>query len=126
MVAFLSTRVKSSDEDDWGKLKRVIKYLNGTKNLKLMLSADNVGIVNWFVDASYAIHNDCKGHTGAMLTLGSGAIASKSQKQKNNGKSSTEAELIAVDEALPQILWTRYFMEGQGSNIAENTSCQDN
>ena len=30
-VAFLSTRVKTPDEDDWGELKRVIKYLNGTK-----------------------------------------------------------------------------------------------
>ena len=44
-VAFLSTRVKSSDEDDWEKLNRVIKYLNGTKNLKLMLSADNLRTV---------------------------------------------------------------------------------
>jgi hypothetical protein len=30
-VAFLITRVKSLDEDDWGKLKQVLKYLNGTK-----------------------------------------------------------------------------------------------
>ena len=74
MVAFLSFKVKKPDEDDWGKLKRVVKYLNGTKNFKLMLSADNLCIVKWFVDASHAIHNDCKGHTGAMLTLGSGAI----------------------------------------------------
>ena len=31
-AVFLSTRLKSPDEDDWGKLKRVIKYLNATKN----------------------------------------------------------------------------------------------
>ena len=77
------------DEDDWGKLKRVIKYLNGPKNLKLMLSADNPGIIKWFIDASPAIHNDCKGCTCAMLTVGSGAITSISGKQKINGKSST-------------------------------------
>ncbi len=29
-VAFLTTRVKTPDEDDWGKLKRVLKYLNDT------------------------------------------------------------------------------------------------
>jgi hypothetical protein len=34
-VAFLTTRVKSPDKDDWGKLKPVLKYLNGTKYLKL-------------------------------------------------------------------------------------------
>ena len=44
-VAFLSTRVKKPDEDDWEKLKRVIKYLNGTKNLKLTLSAVDLSIV---------------------------------------------------------------------------------
>jgi len=29
-VAFLTTRVKEPDEDDWAKLKRVLKYLHGT------------------------------------------------------------------------------------------------
>ena len=38
VVAFLTTRVKSPDEDDWGKLKWVLTYLNGTKYLKLKLS----------------------------------------------------------------------------------------
>ena len=35
-----------------------IKKMNGTKDLKLTLSADNLGIIKWFVDALYAIHND--------------------------------------------------------------------
>lgn len=29
-VAFLTTRVKCPDKDDWGKLKRVLKYLHST------------------------------------------------------------------------------------------------
>jgi hypothetical protein len=29
-VSFLATRVKAPDEDDWGKLIRVLKYINGT------------------------------------------------------------------------------------------------
>ncbi len=29
-VSFLTTRVKKPNEDDWGKLKRVLKYLKGT------------------------------------------------------------------------------------------------
>ena len=57
-VTFLTTHVKSPDENDWGKLNRREKYLNGMINLKLMLSADNLGIIQCFVDASYAIHND--------------------------------------------------------------------
>jgi hypothetical protein len=44
-VAFLTTRVKSPDKDDRGKLKRVLKYLNGAKYLKLRLSMENMGML---------------------------------------------------------------------------------
>jgi len=57
-VAFLTTRVKSPDEDDWGKLKRVLKYLNGTKYLKLRLTMDNPGVLKWYVDGSHNTHWD--------------------------------------------------------------------
>ena len=69
-VAFLTTWVKNPAEDDWGKLKRVLKYLNGTKYLKLNLSVDNLGMLKWFVDGSHNVHWDCKGHGGAMFTMG--------------------------------------------------------
>ncbi len=46
-VAFLTTWVKVPDEDDWGKLKCVLKYLNGTRNLKLTLLADSLSILHW-------------------------------------------------------------------------------
>jgi hypothetical protein len=39
-VSFLTTRVQSPNENDWKKLKRILKYLNGTRNLKLMLCGD--------------------------------------------------------------------------------------
>ena len=34
-VAFLTTRVRSPDEDDWKKLKRMVQYLRATKGLFL-------------------------------------------------------------------------------------------
>ncbi len=43
-VVFLTTRVKSPDKDNWGKLKQVLKYLNGTKKLKLKLSVGDFGL----------------------------------------------------------------------------------
>lgn len=33
-VSFLTTRVKCPDEDDWGKLKRVLRYLKGTRYMR--------------------------------------------------------------------------------------------
>jgi hypothetical protein len=49
----------SLDEDDWGKLKRVLKYLNGTRRLKLTLSAKSLSILQWYVDASHQTHDNC-------------------------------------------------------------------
>ena len=87
-VAFLMTQVKCPDRDDWGKLQRVMRYLKGTKHLKLTLSVDNLSIVKWWIDASYLTHDDCRGHTGAMMSLGKGAIISFLKKQKLNMKNS--------------------------------------
>ena len=48
------------------------------------------------------------------MSVGKGAVYSTSIKQKNNTKSSTEAEVVLVVDVLPQILWTGYFLEAQG------------
>ena len=106
-------RVNEPDEDDWEKLKCALKYLNGKCKLSLTMMTDDIGIIKWYVDASYAIHDECHGHTGDMMTLGHEAVISFSQTQKLNAKSSIESELIGVDDALPQILRTRYFIKNQ-------------
>ena len=118
-LAFLTTRVKSPDEDNWGKLKRVLKYLNGTKYLKLNLSVDNLGLLKWFVDGSHNIHWDCKRHGGAMFTMGKGATCSYLQKVKLNTMSSTKAELVAGNMYMPEMLWTLYFVQSQGYGAEE-------
>jgi hypothetical protein len=126
VVAFLTTRVKRPDEDDWGKLKRLLKYLKGTKHMKLTLSVDTLSVIRWWVDASYNVHEDCRGHTGAMMSLGRGAPISFSRKQKLNVRSSCEGKLVGIDDALPLILWARYFIEAQGYTVEENILYQDN
>ncbi len=51
-VVFLTTRVKKSDIDDWGKLRRVLKYLKDTKYMKLTLTIDDLSMIRWWVGAS--------------------------------------------------------------------------
>jgi hypothetical protein len=118
--------VKKPDEDDWGKLKRLLRYLKGTKHMKLTLCVDNLGLIQWWVDASYNVHEDCRGQTGAMMSLGKGAPISFSRKQKLNVRSSCEGELVRIDDILPVILWTRYFIESQGYTVEQNIMYQDN
>ena len=119
-VSFLTTRVQAPDEDDWGKLKRVLKYLNGTRYLKLILSADAMNFaIHWYIDGSHQIHEDCRGQTGSLVTFGAGAVSSSSNKQKSNTKISTETEIIALHDKLSDVIWMRYFVECQGYTIDE-------
>jgi hypothetical protein len=82
-ISVLCTRVRDPNHADWEMLMRVMKYLNGTKEENLTLSSDDLRVVKWYADASFAVHPDFKSHTGAMMTLGKGAMQSITRKQKN-------------------------------------------
>jgi hypothetical protein len=126
-MAILCTRVKAPDMDDYKKLVRVMRYLRATRTMPLTLEAGaDISIIKWWVDASFAVHPDMRGHTGAVMTLGQGAMYAMSGRQKLNTKSSTEGELVGVSDAMSQILWTRYFLEAQGYSIRDSDVYQDN
>lgn len=125
-IAFLTTRVKNPDEEDWEKLVRMMKFLKYSRKDVLTLQANGDGKLKWYADASFAVHPDYKSHTGAIMTMGKGAVQSISRKQKMNSRSSTEAELIAADDIVGPMLWTKLFLESQGYPVKENILFQDN
>jgi hypothetical protein len=125
-ISFLTTRVREPDTDDWSKMVHLMKYIRGTKDMPLILSANGSGILKWWVDGSFAVHPNMRGHTGGGLSMGRGFPITSSSKQKLNTRSSTESELVAVDDCMPAILWTRYFLEAQGYGVRENIIFQDN
>ena len=92
MVAFLTTRVKQTNRDDWGKLKCVLKYFNMMRHLSLILFAESLSNIVWYVDASHQLHDDRKGHTDSILTFGCGATTCSSTKHKIPSKSSCKSE----------------------------------
>jgi hypothetical protein len=125
-TALLCTRVREPIQDDWDKLVRLMRYLNGTREDVLTLTADDLHVIKWHVDASFAVHPDFRSHTGGVMTYGGGALQSLSRKQRLNTRSSTEAELVGADDAATMILWTKLFMEAQGYEISRNILYQDN
>ena len=58
--------------------------------------------------------------------MGQGSLYSALKKQKLNTMSSTEAEMVGVDDLMPQILWMQYFLEAQGMKVSDNVVYQDN
>ena len=101
-------------------------FLIYTREHVLELWADDSQNLYWFVDAAFAVHMDFKSHTGSVFTLGKGCITSMSIKQKVNTRSSTEAELVALDDTLAKILWTKLFIEAQGFKVNINIVYRDN
>ena len=125
-VSVLASRVREPNESDWKKLVRLMRYLHCTQGWHLTLSAKSLRVIKWYVDASFAVHPDFKSHTGAIMTMGKGGMQVLSRKQKLNTRSSTEAELVGVDDVITMILWTKLFMEHQGYPIEKNILYQDN
>ena len=118
--------MKDPNESDWNKLIRLMKFPNGTRDKKLRLNVDNIKCIKWYIDVAFTVHADYKSHTGATMTFGEGAVQSISRKQKLNTRSSTEAELVAVDDAAVMFLWTKLFLEEQGYTVEKNILYQDN
>ena len=99
--------MRGPDTDDYKKPDRVMKYIQGTIGLPLILSIDKSGNIKWYVDASFSVDKDMRSHTGGFMTMGTGGAYVKSIKQKLNTNSSTEAELVGVYDVLTQVIWTR-------------------
>ena len=117
VVSYLCTRVSCSDDDDWKKLRRMLHYLYAAIDIPRIIGAGGLDIVQTYADASYAVHNDMKSHTGGLMTIGLGIIQGKSTKQKLNTKSSTEAELVGASDYIPWTVWTECFLEEQGYKL---------
>jgi hypothetical protein len=101
VVSFLCTRVQRATVEDWGKLTRMLGYLKAMANRPLVLTCtDAVMRVHAYVDASYALHDDSKPHTGAAIYVGGYLVYASSRKQKCVTKSPTEAELVGLTDSI--------------------------
>jgi len=103
-----------------------MKFSQQTMERQLTLKVNGSHTLIWSIDVSFAVHEDFRSHTGGTLTMGRGAIASISAKQKVNTRSSAEAEVVGVDDAMGPILWTCHFLEEQGHEVKDNVLFQDN
>ena len=92
----------------------------------LILSVENSVIPYWYIYGSYAVYHNMIGSTGRGLTMGLVFPILASIKQKLNTRSSTESEIVGVDQLIPSALWTRYFSESQGCGVTDNISYQYN
>jgi len=102
-ISYLCTRVANPTKVDWVKLRRVLQYLKGTIDMKRIIGANGLELIQSWVDVSFAVHRDMKGHMSACMSLGKGMVYHKTAKQKLNIRSSTKLKLVAVSD---YVCWT--------------------
>lgn len=77
-ISFLCSRVSSPDIEDQKKLKSVLKFIQQTIDDTWLIGADTLDKMTTFVDSSHAVHPDMRGHTGGVITFGTGILSPRS------------------------------------------------
>jgi hypothetical protein len=130
-VSFLSKRMRAPTEEDKTKLLRVLYWLKEHPDggLTIRDNPDEPLLIKVWADASDNSHHDGKGHTGIFISIGDitgSPIYYASKVQSLVSRSSTEAELIAVYQAIPNALWTMEALTEWGYPQELITIFQDN
>ena len=128
-VIFLTARVQDPTVQDQKKLTRILSYLNGTKNLGIMIGGDINNEIKLFgyADAAFACHpENMRSHTGLLLSVGRGCVIVKSRSQKSVTTSSAESELVALSDLTSLTIHSLNFLKSLNINLQQAEIFQDN
>uniref|UniRef100_A0A2N9GAP2 Reverse transcriptase Ty1/copia-type domain-containing protein n=1 Tax=Fagus sylvatica TaxID=28930 RepID=A0A2N9GAP2_FAGSY len=114
-VGMLGRYQSNPGMDHWKAAKKVMRYLQGTKDFMLTFRRFDSLKVTSYSDSDFARCIDSRKSTfGYLFMLVGGAISWKSAKQTIIASSTMEAEFVACFEATVHGLWLRNFILGLG------------
>ncbi|XP_014499226.1 uncharacterized protein LOC106760286 [Vigna radiata var. radiata] len=103
-------------------VKRILKYLKGTKGLGLWYPNGTNLFLNGYSDSDFGgCKIDRKSTSGTCHLLGSSLISWNSKKQACVALSTLEAEYIAVGSCCEQSLWIKSQLENYGIKIRKHS-----
>lgn len=106
-VNLLSRYKANPGKAHWGAAKRILRYLKGTINKRLVYTSTQTQI-QAYCDADYASDLDQrKSTTGYVFMFQGSAISWNSKRQKTIALSSTESEYMSVVAAIKEAVWLR-------------------
>jgi len=92
--------------EHWEAVKRIFRYLKGTKDMKLVYG-DRKANLEGFVDADGASQDHRRAISGYVFMVDGGAVSWSSKKQELVTLSTTEAEYVAATHAAKEAVWLR-------------------
>ena len=113
VVGMLGRYQSNPGLDHWRAAKKVMRYLQGTKDYMLMFRhTDSLEVVG-YSDADFAgCVNSCKSTSGYIFMLADGAVSWRSAKQSLIATSTMEAEFVSCFEATSHGVWLKSFISG--------------
>jgi hypothetical protein len=125
-VSTLTAFMATPGEQHWIAVKRVLRYLQGTRNYCLVLGGNSVELNGW-CDADWANDKDTRRSvTGYVFRLGDGVVSWQSKRQPTVAMSSTEAEYMATSYAARESIFLRQLLSELGYKQASVTLHCDN
>jgi hypothetical protein len=110
-VGLLSRFLNNPGEQHWIGVKKVFKYLQGTRKVGLEYRKGQGVILEGYTDSDWAGDLDSRRSTSAyVMMIGGTAVSWKSKRQDSVALSSTEAEYIASTQACKEVLWAKDFL----------------
>ena len=110
----------------WEAVKRIFRYLNGTKDLWLGYGGNKRELVG-FVDADGSMGEDRRAISGYAFIINGGAVSWSAKRQEIISLSTTESEYIAATYAAKEALWLRQLiLQLFGINLSATTLFCDN
>ena len=64
----------------------------------------------YYIDVTFDVNNYTRIHTGTKMNLGKGVAISISNKHKIDSKSSTESEMVGMDDYIIYFILSHYLM----------------
>lgn len=107
-VNLLSRYCEAPGLAHWGAVKRILRYIRGTVNYKLVYDGKEDDTLLGFSDSDWAADLDeRRSTTGYLFTLCGAAISWASKRQPTVALSSTEAEYMATVATIQEAVWLK-------------------
>ena len=113
VVCYLQGKQSAPSEQDLADLEHLLGYIKRYPEKEVVFKPSDLQL-RGAADASFNITQDARSYFGYVITLGKSLIAAKGGRIKTIVRSSTEAEISAVNEIASEILWCRDLLEELG------------
>ena len=125
VVCYLQSKQATPTKQDWSDLEHLLGYIKRVPEREVIFKPRDLQLLG-HADASFNITEDGRSYYGYLITLGHALVSTKGGRIKSVVRSSTEAEISAVNEIVSELLWCRDLLEELGYEQKKMPISEDN